>query len=59
MQIYGDNKTDSEYMFDCLTSNSKYIFDFEGSMINDIALFFKSFGAEKETYYHFNSKRIF
>jgi hypothetical protein len=40
-------------------SNSKYIFDFEGSMINDIALFFKSFGAEKETYYHFNSKRIF
>ena len=39
-------------------SNSEYIFDFEGSMINDIALFFKSFGAEKETYYHFNSKRI-
>lgn len=39
-------------------SNSEYIFDFEGSMINDIALFFKSFGAEKEIYYHFNSKRI-
>lgn len=40
-------------------SNSEYIFDFEGSMINELALFFKSFGAEKETYYHFNSKRIF
>lgn len=40
-------------------SNSTYIFDFEGSMIKDIAYFFKSFGAEKEIYYHFNQKRIF
>ena len=40
-------------------SNSTYIFDFEGSMIKDIAYFFKSFGAEKEIYYHFNQKMIF
>lgn len=40
-------------------SNTEYIFDFEGSMINEIASFFKSFGAIKETYYHFNIRRLF
>ncbi len=32
-------------------SNSRYIFDFEGSMIPGIASFFKSFGAEQESYF--------
>ena len=40
-------------------SNSEYIFDFEGSMISEIALFFKSFGAEKETYYHYKKYSLF
>jgi len=40
-------------------SNSKYIFDFEGSMIMNLASFFMSFGSKKEMYYHFNQKRIF
>ena len=40
-------------------ANTGLIFDFEGSMIHDIASFFKSFGAVKETYYHYNIKRLF
>ena len=40
-------------------ANSNFIFDFEGSMIKNLEGFFKSFGAEKEIYYHFNQKRIF
>ena len=40
-------------------ANSNFIFDFEGSMIKNLESFFKSFGAEKEIYYHFNQKRIF
>ncbi|MCF6296780.1 MAG: hypothetical protein L3J08_02160 [Flavobacteriaceae bacterium] len=39
-------------------TNSKLIFDFEGSVINEIAQFFKSFGATKEVYYNFNHKRF-
>jgi hypothetical protein len=35
-----------------------YILDFEGSMISEIAKFFKSFGAVEEEYYHFLKKRI-
>ena len=34
-------------------SNNDYILDFEGSMMNKIALFFRSFGVEKEIYYHY------
>jgi hypothetical protein len=30
--------------------NSDYILDFEGSMVNGVASFYKSFGAEKEVY---------
>tara|TARA_R110002073_G_scaffold336208_1_gene530918 strand:- start:53725 stop:54609 length:885 start_codon:yes stop_codon:yes gene_type:complete len=41
------------------SANSGLIFDFEGSMIPEIASFFKSFGAVKETYYHYNIKRLF
>lgn len=40
-------------------SNKKLIFDFEGSMIPEIGHFFKSFGASKETYYHFKQRRFF
>lgn len=41
-----------------INANSKLIFDFEGSMIKEIANYFKSFGAIKEIYYHFNQKKI-
>ena len=34
-------------------AKSNYIFDFEGSVVKELASFFKSFGAEKETYFHF------
>lgn len=40
-------------------ANSHYIFDFEGSMIKNIASFFKSFGAEIEYYYHYKKQRLF
>ena len=39
-------------------SNTNYILDFEGSMIKDIALFFRSFGTEKEEYYHYKKYRF-
>ena len=39
-------------------SNTDYILDFEGSMIKDIALFFRSFGAEKEEYFHYKKHRF-
>lgn len=35
------------------------IFDFEGSMVNEIASFYRSFGAQLELYYHFRKKRLF
>ena len=34
-------------------SGSNFIFDFEGSMIDSLASFFKSFGAELEEYYNY------
>ncbi len=34
------------------------ILDFEGSMVPNIAKFFKSFGALPEKYYHYKVKRI-
>ncbi len=34
-------------------SNTNHVLDFEGSMIPDIASFFRSFGAIKETYFHY------
>ena len=39
-------------------SESRQIFDFEGSMIKELASFFKSFGAEKETYFHLKKYNI-
>ncbi len=50
----GRNKQVMSYLIDHVikqNSNSNLIFDFEGSMIPEIASFFKSFGAELETYY--------
>ncbi|MCB0474582.1 MAG: hypothetical protein KDC69_02845 [Flavobacteriaceae bacterium] len=38
--------------------NTGLIFDFEGSMLTGVAGFYKSFGARKETYYHFRSYRL-
>lgn len=35
------------------------IFDFEGSVLSGVAGFYKSFGARKETYYHFKKYRLF
>ncbi len=40
-------------------SNSEYILDFEGSMLPGVAKFIKSFGAEKETYYHLKKWHLF
>jgi len=37
---------------------SNYILDFEGSMIKELASFFKSFGAQKEIYFHFKKYRL-
>lgn len=39
--------------------NSGLIFDFEGSMVQGVAAFFKSFGAIKESYCHIRKYRIF
>ena len=40
-------------------AESNYTLDFEGSMIKELASFFKSFGAQKETYLHFKKYQIF
>ncbi|GGG89888.1 hypothetical protein GCM10011416_03030 [Polaribacter pacificus] len=39
-------------------SETAFIFDFEGSMIPTIASFFKSFGAQKETYFLFKKSLL-
>lgn len=39
-------------------SNNDYILDFEGSMIKELASFFKSFGAKKEEYFHYKKQRF-
>lgn len=39
-------------------SKTNYVLDFEGSMIEGVASFYKSFGAEKEVYFHLTRKRI-
>lgn len=39
-------------------SNTNYILDFEGSMDENIALFFKGFGAQSETYFHLKQFQI-
>lgn len=40
-------------------SESDYIFDFEGSMLPGVAKFIRSFGAQKEVYYHYKKWRLF
>ncbi len=57
----GRNKQAMSYLIDHVieqNSNSNLIFDFEGSLIPEIASFYKSFGAVLETYYHFKQKRL-
>ncbi len=39
-------------------SETANLLDFEGSMVPGIASFFRSFGAEKERYFHFKRSRI-
>jgi len=39
--------------------NKNYILDFEGSMAEGVANFYKSFGAVKEVYFHFRKYQIF
>lgn len=39
-------------------ANNDLIFDFEGSVIEELASFFKSFGAERETYFHLKRFRF-
>lgn len=40
-------------------ANQAIILDFEGSMVSEIASFYKSFGAELQPYYHYRKKQIF
>ncbi len=40
-------------------ANTNYIFDFEGSMIPGIAYFFRSFGAQEETYFSYQKQLFF
>ena len=39
-------------------AKNEFIFDFEGSVIDELASFFKSFGAEQETYFHLKRYRF-
>jgi hypothetical protein len=39
-------------------AETAYVLDFEGSMVPGIASFIRSFGAEKEIYFHFKRSRI-
>ena len=50
------------YLLDHLISKfagKDYLLDFEGSMINGVAKFFKSFGSEMQPYYLYSSRRYF
>jgi len=38
--------------------NTRVILDFEGSMVEGVAKFYKSFGAKKEVYYHYKKRLI-
>lgn len=40
-------------------SESDFIFDFEGSMLSGVAKFIRSFGAQKEVYFHYKKWRLF
>ncbi len=40
-------------------ANTHFVLDFEGSVIPEIASFFRSFGAVKETYYHYKKYVLF
>lgn len=39
-------------------AGTETILDFEGSMVQNIASFFRSFGAKKETYFHFKKSPV-
>ncbi len=57
----GREKQAMSYLIDTMINRyaeTEYILDFEGSMIYKLASFFKSFGAEKEAYYHFKKYRF-
>jgi hypothetical protein len=40
-------------------SETEYVLDFEGSMLPGVAKFIRSFGAQKELYYHYKKWRLF
>ena len=57
----GREKQAMSFLIDHVIENnaeSDYILDFEGSMIAKLASFFKSFGTQKETYFHLKKYRI-
>ena len=50
------------FLLDYIIKNnaeSNLIFDFEGSMIKGVARFCKSFGVEKEVYYHYKKYQLY
>ncbi|MDY7394420.1 peptidoglycan bridge formation glycyltransferase FemA/FemB family protein [Aureibaculum sp. 2210JD6-5] len=58
----GREKQAMSYLMDFIIikyANQSIILDFEGSMILDIASFYKSFGAEKEMYFHYKKYRLY
>ena len=59
-QVGRDNKAMSLLISRVINeyAESKFIFDFEGSMIKNLASFFKSFGAVEEKYFHFKKFRL-
>ncbi len=57
----GREKQAMSFLIDRVIENyaeSDYILDFEGSMISKLASFFKSFGAQKEIYFHMKKYSI-
>ena len=57
----GKKKGATTYLIDSVIkefSNSDFIFDFEGSNIDSIASFYRSFGSDKTEYYKYNSNII-
>lgn len=40
-------------------ANQPLILDFEGSMVTEIASFYRSFGAKNQPYYHYKKRQIF
>ncbi len=62
VSVEGRKKQAMPFIIDLIIkkyANTNYIFDFEGSMIPGIAYFFRSFGAQEETYFSYQKQLFF